>query len=331
MKLRIGLRLMWLNGRGYSNFIGDHSVAIGWQKYLHRRDDVEAVYIAGPGDPLPHDLHCVIHFHHDCERQAGAKNFYYCQNAWPRGISLQRLHQNYVYMTKFPGGTPEVFNFFKERFDGYLFPSEVLKGACGVGDISPAMVGAAVIPFATDPEVFTHQPDPRFTHPVCFVGNDIRGPEANEAYLVPALKHGLVIYGGPYSDPRLQAVNRGRASPADLPKIYSSSQVVLNVHIPIAAETGMVNMRVYEALACGGLVVSDWHPAMIEFMGRVVAISPDGDPAKGPSIDDVLRVRKAFGPPDIDARRQEWREFVLAKHTWAHRMETLVAWLKGVL
>lgn len=349
MKLRIGLRLLWMNGRGYANFIGDHAVAAGWQKYLLRRPDVEAVYLAGPGDALPPDLHAVIHFHHDCERHATARNFYFCQNAWPRGIPLQI---GPCEIRSFHGGTPEVFNFFKERFDGYLFPSAMLMAACLpaqapavpdglrvplVGSLAntvdyPEMATAArtdektarqstggvcrpavVIPFAVDPERFFLQHDDRFSHDYAYVGSDIKGRDADNRYLVPFIDQGLVIYGGPRQDPRLEACRKGRVSEEDLPKVYSSAKVNLNYHMRIAAEFRVMNMRLYELAACGARFISDLLP---DGFAYTPALDPK-DPYQRVCVDEACR----------DHNVKE----VLAKHTWANRMETLVSWLREVL
>ncbi len=290
-KLRIGLHLMWRNGTGYANHIGDDTVACAWQKYIMRRDDVCAVYIGGPGDVFT-GVDCVIHFHHDLLRTDGVKNFYYLQNAWPRN-------------EHWPNGTVGVFNDHKERFDGYIFASEKLRNACR----SPGLV----LPFATDPERFRYQYDARFVHPYAFVGNDIRGPEADRKYLYPAAVHGLSIYGGPRNDPNLEAIRKGRISDEDLPKLYSSSGVNLNYHIPIAAEYGMMNMRLYEVAACGGNLLSD------RFLNGFRSDAYDG-PIEHYEFASLTDETKAHNLNEV-----------ITKHTWAHRMETLMVHLKDVL
>lgn len=299
-RMRIGIQMMWMNGTGLQNHIGDHGVADAWAKYLRRRDDIESVEVFG-GGRMQNDCDVLINFHPGLPTHARAKNILYSQNAWS-----EEQH---------PGGTVGVFNAVKDRYQGYLFPSEKLRQLCG-GE-------GAVIPFAADPERFYYQPDPRFEHPVCFVGNDIRGPEVNEAYLIPAIPHGLVIYGGPYSDPRLQAVHRGRLSEEDLPKAYSSARVNLNLTIPEHAKNGVINSRIYEILACGGVIVTDVGVACDDLHGRR-ELFVDAESLAwlgGTMCDNDWR----------EKHRTLSRDAILANHTWEHRMSDLMVYLKGIL
>lgn len=299
--LILALHLAWLNNGQHQNHIGDHGTAESWAKYLRRRDDVARVDIVGQGQALPGDADVCIAFHPWLPAHPTAKNVLYLQSGLPREM--------------FPGGTVGVFEANKERFDGYCFTSKKLRDVCGVS--------GAVLPFAADPEVMSYQPHDAYAHPVCFVGNDIRGDMANDRYLAPAIPHGLVIYGGPWRQPQFQAVHRGRLIAEDLPKVYSSSRVNLNVTIPIHAEYGTVNARVYEVLACGGCCLSDWHEGMEAFRGFCEFTNGGQDTEAGVRI-----LSKAFRDDrDRDARRA----FILANHTFAHRMADLMRYLKEML
>ncbi len=285
---------MWRNGVGYANHIGDDTVACAWNKYLERRDDVEWVEIYGPNDDSTWHADCVIHFHHQLKGDAPCKMFYYLQNAWPRN-------------EHWPNGTIGVFNDHKERFDGYLFASDGLRAASGEN--------GAVVPFAVDRERFyAHGPDDRYSGRIIFVGNDIRGESADAKYLAPAVDHGLQLYGGPRTNPAYEAIRKGRLSEEELPKVYSSA-INLNYSIPIAAEYGMMNMRVYEVAACKGKLLSDTMPQGFESDGR------HGNPLP------FVYPFSSLSPATIEHNYRE----VLAHHTWEHRMEALMRHLKEVL
>lgn len=301
--MKIVLYLAWLNDGTHGNFIGDAGMADGWAKYLRRRGDVTRVDIIGAGKhPLPDDADVVIHFQHWLPLHPTAKNIFYAQNAWEKGS----VPPGFGYPVD---GTAHVANLMRPRFDALIFTSQGLK--------DDSECAGAVIPFATDPEVMFYQPDERFAHPVCFVGSDIRGPAANERYLIPAIPHGLVIYGGPYTDARLQAVHRGRLSAEDLPKVYSSARVNLNVTMPEHIRNGLVNQRIYEVLACEGTVLSDWHEGM-EMMKNWVLGTAGAEQMAAALADDIV-----LGGGGSDG----CRDFILQNHTYAHRMALLMKFL----
>ncbi len=305
LRLRIVLRLAaigTLDVRRPGNVQGDEAVARAWQKYLSRRDDVEWVRLVGPDDRIEGECHVVVHFNPFLPLHAGAANVLYLQNAYP-----PELH---------PGGTAGVFERTRSRFRGFIFTSTRLKAACCDG---------AVIPFAADPEELYPIPDDRYRHPVAFVGNDIRGPEVNLRYLIPALPFGLVIYGNPAWVPPLAVCCRGKVPQSDLPRVFSSSQVNLNAHIPEHVRYDTVNLRVFEVLASGGFLVSDEIPTLRdEFADAVVCTSGYED----------LWARLVCWLADGEKRSRlatEGRRLILARHTYAHRVGTLVEYLDQVL
>lgn len=300
--MKIGLQLEWLNDGTVANFVGDAGMADGWKKYLLRRDDVTRVDIIGGRRPMAPDLDVVIHFLPWLPLHPTAKNVAYCQYGAPRG-------------PQYPGGTVGLFFMHKSRFIGHMFTSETLRKACATD--------GAVIPFAVDPEVMFYQPDERFAHPVSFVGSDIRGDEANERYIAPALAHGLVIYGGPWNAPKFQAVHRGRASADDLPRIYSSSRVNLNVHMPIHSEYGTVNQRIFEVLACGGVCLTDYHEGIRALDGHVMVML---DNSVGDNMESVVIFNT-----DRNYPRDDCRDFILARHTFKHRTDAVMRYLKEIV
>jgi spore maturation protein CgeB len=80
---------------------------------------------------------------------------------------------------------------------------------------------------------------------------------------------------------------------------------------------GYVANRVYDALACGALVLSDDMPELIEFGDAVVRYASEED----------LRARVAeWAARPAEAREvaARGRELVLAGHTFAHRVERLL-------
>jgi len=209
-----------------------------------------------------------------------------------------------------------VFNKVKAGFDGYVFTSERLMKACASG---------AVIPFATDPELFFPQDSNSYQHPVSFVGNDIRGPIVNQRYFVPALPFGLVIYGNKVWSEPLQKVCVGKLPMPDLPKLYSSSLINLNAHIEEHIELDTINLRIYDILACGGFILSDRVDSLQAIFGDAVVCTTGNE-------DEWAKLVLYLADGDERQRRsQEGRKIVLSDHTYANRMETLIKYLKEVI
>lgn len=133
----------------------------------------------------------------------------------------------------------------------------------------------------------------------------------------------LAVYGKDWTadliDPRHV---RGRGVPnAELHRYYSSAAVVLNDHWPEMAAEGFVSNRVYDALACGAVVVSDPVVGIDEqFDGAVVTYRS--------RLDLHGAVTRLLG----DEEERQWRAergraAVLERHTFAHRVERLLSLL----
>ena len=303
-KMRLGIKLAGvgtLDTRKPGNVQGDELVAVCWQKYLLRRDDVESVDLYGPDEPMRSDLDVLVHFYPTFELHPSAKNVYYLQNAFPPET--------------YSGGTVGVYNQVKDRFTGIIFTSEKLMHACGPG---------AVVPFAADPEELQHLPDVRYRHNISFVGNDIRGATVNNRYFVPAIPFGLVIYGNNVWQPPLNEVCRGKLPMPDLPKLYSSCLINLNAHVQVHIDFDTINLRVFEALACEGFLISDHHPSMeAEFGDAVVCTTGDEDLW-------AKLVRYLADEPERERRRKLGRDILLSRHSYKHRADSVMEFLNQI-
>jgi len=304
-RLRISLNLYGtgtLDMNRPGNLQGDEQVALNWKKYLERLDDVDYVHLVAQSrfDKTPYDV--VIHFNPFYAPHATAKNIMYLQNAFPS--------------EHYEGGTIGVFNKARHNFDGYLFTSNRLMKACTDG---------AVVPFATDPEVFYPQPEDRFRHPVSIVGNDIRGPVVNERYFSPALPFGFVIYSKTGWVGRLGAAWRGGLPQEDLPRLYSSSLINLNAHISDHITWETINLRIYDILACGGFVLSDDMPVLHEVFGDSIGYTDGYE-------DEWAKLAHYISDERLRCDRAEvGRRIVLGGHTYAHRAAAVMRYLKEIL
>jgi hypothetical protein len=171
---------------------------------------------------------------------------------------------------------------------------------------------------ATDPSVFFPDPDPRHHRDLVFVGNSrlVRRPILND--LLPT-SHDLAVWGDRWDgliDPRYVV---GRYLPnEEVRRAYSSAAIVLNDHWPDMRREGFISNRIYDALACGALVLSDNLPELHErFPGAIVTYT---------TRDELSELVDRFlaNPKERTAINSRGRELVLGGHTFAHRVDELL-------
>jgi spore maturation protein CgeB len=103
-----------------------------------------------------------------------------------------------------------------------------------------------------------------------------------------------------------------------LRRVYSSSAIVLNDHWEDMRAHGFLSNRLYDAVACGAFVISDRVDGIEErFAGAVVTYET-------PEELRELVARYLADPEERAARGDAGRREVLAHHTFAHRVDTLL-------
>jgi spore maturation protein CgeB len=172
---------------------------------------------------------------------------------------------------------------------------------------------------ATDPDRFRPTPGGP-VHELLFVGSS-RGQRRPMVDAAIASGRDVAVYGGGWTadllDPRHL---RGDWIPNDeLAAWYSGAAIVLTDHYDDMRDLAFISNRVYDALASGVFVLSDDVRGLAEeFDGGVIGC---GSPAEA-----VAAIERFLGDPA--ARRehaQRGRNAVLARHTFGHRADTLVA------
>ena len=178
---------------------------------------------------------------------------------------------------------------------------------------------ATFLPVGYDPAQYWYRPGPR-EHRVGFVGGS---NPAREQMLKELANRGLLSYaiGGPWRTPEVRQLSPAANIPAaETAKMYRETQIVVNVfrtahhynrgQIPAVS----MNPRIYEALACGCVVVSERRPEIQRLCPEMPVFS---EPAEMVSVIEELLsdpARFAF------IRKACIRR--LAGHTYAHRLYT---------
>ncbi|MBM4284057.1 MAG: glycosyltransferase [Deltaproteobacteria bacterium] len=131
----------------------------------------------------------------------------------------------------------------------------------------------ALMPMSCDREVYRPRaPVEALAHPVVFCGNGgIRAPEEVHRYLTPLVDLGLAVFGSHWERfPELKAAVRGPIRPTEVPALYSSAAIILSTHTAWHRRHNVPTSRLWEALGCDGVVVSDHLPWAEELFGDAV-------------------------------------------------------------
>lgn len=171
---------------------------------------------------------------------------------------------------------------------------------------------------ATDAERFRPTPGGPH-HELLFVANS-RGTRRTIVDDLTPTARDLGVYGGGWADDLLDpAYFRGAVvSNRDLPAYYSAADIVLNDHWLESAEAGMINNRLYDALAAGAMVISDAVPGLDdEFDGSVVTYKDPADLA-------LIVERYLADPAARQALAEHGRRAVLERHTVSRRADELL-------
>jgi len=178
---------------------------------------------------------------------------------------------------------------------------------------------------ATEPSRFFREPGGPH-HQLLFVGNSrgVRRPIIED---LRGTSWDLAVYGGGWTSELLDPRHlRGQwVSNDELRRYYSAAEIVLNDHWGDMREGGIISNRVYDALACGAFVVSDRVPGIDEEF--------DGAVATYESREQLLAlVERYLGDEAARAEAgQRGRAAVLARHTFAQRVEVMLAELGPLL
>lgn len=175
-----------------------------------------------------------------------------------------------------------------------------------------------VLEQATDPRLFYPEPNADFDHQLLFVANSRKVMRRIMSDLLPT-EHELAVYGTNWRGLIDERHIAGEHVPnAQLRGAYSSAAIVLNDHWDDMREHGFVSNRIYDALACGAVVVSDDLPELQARFADAVVTYSSRDELAG-VIERLLR-----SPQEREQRGRRGRELVLGAHTFAHRVDQLL-------
>ena len=139
--------------------------------------------------------------------------------------------------------------------------------------------------------------------------------------LMDMLRHakpsGLRLHGSHWDEIlEFREVWKGALERERIPEAYSSAHTVLASTTDEQRSSGMINNRIFEALACGAVVVSEPNPAVINIFGDIVISIQNGS-----EVETIIStVLNSANSDTIESLRRRGRAEIVQKHTWHHRV-----------
>lgn len=324
--MRIGFFMKWNKGDSHkpgNNIIGEEFYFESMARYLSRIQGVESVELYAPNSLPGSKLDFMIHINDTAPGGYAEKEVLYLQNGYPEGNdkALLRLSKNH--------------------YDGYILLSERILEFHHLNHLS-----GVVVPFGADLDLFRPcPPDASLAYEVAYVGNDIKGSERTERFLMPATRFNIGLFGNWGLPPRrgfervfpwmmnrrypryrvaLSRISKGKMSFDRLPVLYSSTKINLNFTHQDSVNWNLMSTRPFEVLASGGFLISDGYPAIERALGGGVAFT-DGNEEQVKTIQYYLE-----NPEERAKIAKRGMEIVREKHSLMERSRAVLEYLIGL-
>jgi hypothetical protein len=201
--------------------------------------------------------------------------------------------------------------------DGYLCNSR--KVTVLLNKIKPSKY----VRLAADPEIFKPNFDlVDFENDITFLGMYHRNKsnEVMDLILGESSKYNLSIYGSGWGEHPVYKKNwKGKLPIGGISNLYNSSKIVLGMTEDRQRKMGMINNRVFEAMACGSFLISEYFPELEQIFGDKILYSKTrGD--TGRHIESILNSR-------IEERRShkiKCCELIEKEHSYGNRVEDIL-------
>jgi hypothetical protein len=150
-----------------------------------------------------------------------------------------------------------------------------------------------------------------------------KSPEQMDLLFPPAAERGLAIWGQGWENSPYAAWHRGILPLGEIGSLYKSARVVLALTEARQERLKMINNRVFEALVCGAIVVSDHHSALQRHeLGQFVQFVENQDEARD-FLSRLLSCDKFLD--EQVARARVAQEIVLKRHNYRERAREFIA------
>jgi Glycosyl transferases group 1 len=207
-----------------------------------------------------------------------------------------------------------------ERYAAVFVASDLFAGALR----DRVQVPVVALHQATDPGRFYPESGGP-AHELLFVGNS----RNRHRPVLDALRDSswdLAVYGTNWRaellDPR--RVRGEWVANEELHRYYAAARINLNDHWPDMRDEGFISNRLYDILASGGFAISDAVPGLAEEFDSAIPGWEDPDGLRS------LIDRYLADTASRDRAAERGRAAVLARHTFEHRVETILATVRPI-
>ena len=207
--------------------------------------------------------------------------------------------------------------------DGFLTNSHITKQQ--LEEVMPGRVEYVML--AADPELMRRNESVTREYNGVYVGAGGRMLEYKPDLLemiTSALPFGLKLYGMGWDEmveDTIRSASGGVLPRYDIANAYSSAHVVLASTIEAQRSVGMINNRIFEAMSCGSLLLSDHSEALEALAEGTMLFYKNGE--------DVHRHMKWILAHHSEASQmgEQARQLILRKHSWAHRSVQIMSFV----
>ena len=171
---------------------------------------------------------------------------------------------------------------------------------------------------ASNPKFFFYQNDKKFRNDLIFIGNT-KGFYREVVKFAVDAGFSLKIWGKGWQKYIDTKYLEAEFFPNNqLRLLYSSAKIVLNDHWSDMSENGFISNRIFDVLASGGFVITDYVRGIEEVFGKTVICYYTALDFK----------EKVFYYLNCEGERKELsengRNLILRNHTFAHRVEFII-------
>ncbi len=175
----------------------------------------------------------------------------------------------------------------------------------------------------TDTELFFPEYNEEFAEDILFVGNT-RGFFRKIIRDILSTDFHVSIYGAEWEDYVDEKYLKGEFIPnEELNKYYSSCKILLNDHLESMKKYNYLSNRLFDALACETLIISDNVDSIELFEGAVITYE---------NVDDLNKKIKFYlnNENERKSKAKLGRKIVLENHTFEKRVEFIINCLKNI-
>lgn len=186
-----------------------------------------------------------------------------------------------------------------------------------------------LLPIATNPERFNDKipPNDKYLCDYCFTGSYWDDPRDVVEMLDPdSIPYTFKLFGENWENfPKFRDYYQGFVEYSRMPEIYASTRIAIDDAGRGAKNFGSINSRVYDALACGTLVITNGAVGAGETFQGKLPVWTSADELNN-LIEFYLSHEKAR-----KEKIKELQEFVLLNHTYTQRADYLKKTLENLI